>query len=144
MLPLVERIAAELDVIVSVDTSSPELMTAAAARGWPAERCAGAGSHRRGGCRCRHRPADLPYAYARGARNHAAGSPITAMWWRRCGISWPGELPSVRRGIARRLALDPAFGFGKTVRHNLLLLDGLPGLLPRWVCRCWWGCHANP
>ena len=32
-------------------------------------------------------------------------------------------------GIARqRLALDPGFGFGKTVRHNLLLLDGLPRL----------------
>jgi dihydropteroate synthase len=30
-------------------------------------------------------------------------------------------------GIARqRLVLDPGFGFGKTVQHNLQLLDGLP------------------
>ena len=33
VLPLLERIVAELDVVVSVDTSSPELMTAAAELG---------------------------------------------------------------------------------------------------------------
>ena len=33
VLPLVERVSAELDVVVSVDTSSPEVITAAAGAG---------------------------------------------------------------------------------------------------------------
>ena len=53
----------------------------------------------------------------------------------RCGRSWPsGWRHAGRRGSAEpRIAIDPGFGFGKTLEHNLTLLRHLreltvPGL----------------
>ena len=130
VLPLLERIAAELDVIVSVDTSSPELMTAAAARG------AGLLND----VRALGRTGAVAAAAATGlpiCLMHMRGEPGTMQQ----APDYSDVVAEVRDflagriavceagGIARqRLALDPGFGFGKTVRHNLLLLDGLPRL----------------
>ena len=47
-----------------------------------------------------------------------------------------------RASPAQRLLLDPGFGFGKTLQHNLQLLRGLPRLAT-WACRCWWACRAS-
>ena len=130
VLPLVERIAAELDVVISVDTSNPALMTEAARLG--------AGLLN-----------DVRALTRAGALEAAAatGLPVCLMHMR-------GEPGSMQRdpqyadvvvevrdflasrvaaceacGIGReRLLLDPGFGFGKTVAHNLLLLRGLPQL----------------
>jgi len=125
---LVERITAELDVVVSVDTSTPGLMTAAA----------GAGAGLLNDVRALAREGALAAAAA-------TGLPVCLMHMR----GEPGNMqqaPSyddvvaevieflrqrveacAAAGIARqRLVLDPGFGFGKTVQHNLQLLNGLP------------------
>jgi dihydropteroate synthase len=130
VLPLLERIVAELDVTVSVDTSSPGLMTAAAA--------AGAGllndvrSLTREGALAAAAGTGLPVCLM-----HMRGEPGTMQQ----APSYDDVLAVVERylrdrvaaceaaGIARhRLLLDPGFGFGKTVQHNLQLLNGLPRL----------------
>ena len=47
-------------------------------------------------------------------------------------------------GIRRdRILIDPGFGFGKTLEHNLLLLRQL-GEFRRLVRYCWWAYPANP
>jgi len=131
VLPLVERIAAELEVVISVDTSAPALMTEAAR--------AGAGLLN-----------DVRALAGEGALEAAAatGLPVCLMHMR----GDPGTMQTApdytdvvcevseflqRRisacethGISReRLLLDPGFGFGKSVEHNLLLLQGLPSLV---------------
>lgn len=46
-------------------------------------------------------------------------------------------------GIAReRLLLDPGFGFGKTLQHNLALFRALGGGA-LGDCHCWWECREN-
>ncbi len=57
-------------------------------------------------------------------RDDAAVDRTTTTWWARCAISWSARaLACEAAGIARdRIAIDPGFGFGKTVAHNLALL----------------------
>ena len=130
VLPLVERIVAELDVVVSVDTSAPELMTAAAV----------AGAGLLNDVRALGREGALAAAAATGlpvCLMHMRGEPATMQQ----APSYADVVAEVMdflqqkieacgaAGIARqRLVLDPGFGFGKTVQHNLQLLNGLPRL----------------
>ncbi|QIB67554.1 dihydropteroate synthase [Kineobactrum salinum] len=130
VLPLVERIAAELDVIISVDTSSPALMRAAAAAG--------------AGLINDVRALGVDGALAAAA---ASGLPVCLMHMQ----GQPGTMQQApvyqdvvtevrdylasrvaaceAAGIARgKLLLDPGFGFGKTVAHNFQLLQRLPEL----------------
>lgn len=128
VLPLVERIAAELDIIISVDTSSPDLMSEAALRG------AGLLND----VRALGREGAVEAAAASGlpvCLMHMRGEPgdmqrepvyddvvaeVEGFLQRRVDVCEKG-------GIERqRLVLDPGFGFGKTVQHNLQLLDALP------------------
>ncbi len=130
VLPLLERISSELDVVISVDTSSPALMTEAAARG------AGMIND----VRALRRPGALQAAAAIGlpvCLMHMQGEP-GQMQDKPCYEDVVAEVSGflhariedcVKAGIPRsRLLLDPGFGFGKTVRHNLDLLAGLPQL----------------
>jgi dihydropteroate synthase len=128
VLPLVEKIVAELDVIVSVDTSTASVMTAAAALG------AGMIND----VRALTRPGAMNAAANSGlpvCLMHMQGDPATMQDSPR----YTSVVASVREfllqrveacehaGIARcKLLLDPGFGFGKTVEHNLQLLQGLP------------------
>ena len=130
VMPLVESMVAELDVIVSVDTSSPQLMSEAAK--------AGAGFLN-----------DVRALSLEGALDAAGatGLPVCLMHMR----GEPGSMQDapdyadavlevdsflrrrvdacVDSGIPReRLVLDPGFGFGKSVQHNLHLLQGLSRL----------------
>ena len=130
VLPLVEKMCADLDVIVSVDTSSAQLMTQAAALG--------AGMIN-----------DVRALAREGAMQAAAdtGLPICLMHMRGTPADmqkfpqYDNVVQEVAKflsdrvvacenaGIERaRLILDPGFGFGKTVEHNLQLLQGLPQL----------------
>ena len=130
VLPLLEKICAELEVIVSVDTSSAQLMTEAAA--------IGAGMIN-----------DVRALEREGAMQAAAdtGLPICLMHMRGEPVDmqksphYDNVVQDVAKflgdrvvacedaGIERaRLILDPGFGFGKTVEHNLQLLQGLPQL----------------
>lgn len=131
VLPLVEALAPVLEVPISVDTSKPEVMQAAVA--------AGAGM------------INDVYALRRdGALEAAAGLEVPV-----CLMHMQGEPRSMQQapeytdvvaevrgfllgqmlrceaaGIPRqRLLLDPGFGFGKSLAHNLGLLKHLPELV---------------
>ena len=130
VLPLVERIAGELDVVISVDTSSPGLMGEAAALG------AGLIND----VRALRREGALEAAAASGlpvCLMHMLGEP-GSMQLEPAYDDVVGEVTDFLKqriaaceavGIPReKLLLDPGFGFGKTVAHNLALLNGLPQL----------------
>lgn len=130
VVPLVERISAELDVVISVDTSAPEVMAAAAS--------AGAGLIN--DVRALSRPGALQAAAATSlpvCLMHMQGEPAT-MQAAPDYADVVGEVEAYllqrvaaceAQGIPReRLLLDPGFGFGKSVAHNLRLLRELPRL----------------
>jgi dihydropteroate synthase len=130
VLPLIERIAARVPALISVDTSNPELI----------RRASDAGAHMINDVRALRSP---------GALAAAADSDLAV-----CLVHMRGEPPDMQRapqyrdvlaevseflderaraclaaGIAReRLCLDPGFGFGKTTAHNLELLRRLAAL----------------
>ena len=130
VLPLVEAIAADLEVVISVDTSSPQLMREAAA--------AGAGLIN--DVRALTREGALAAAASTGlpvCLMHMQGEPGTMQ----LEPTYDDVVSEVKdflagrvaaceaAGIGReRLLLDPGFGFGKSVAHNLQLLRGLPRL----------------
>ena len=130
VLPLVARIAAELETVISVDTSTPVLMREA--------ENAGAGLLN-----------DVRALTREGALEAAAAANVPICLMHMQGE--PGNMQVAphyddvvedvceylksriasceRQGIARnRLLLDPGFGFGKSVTHNLKLLRELPRL----------------
>lgn len=130
VIPVVERLNSELDVVVSVDTSSPEVISEAAkvgaglindvrALGKPGALDAAAAT-------------DLPICLM-----HMQGSPATMQ----AAPAYDDVLDDVAAflkqrvkdceavGIAKeRLILDPGFGFGKSIEHNLRLLNNLDAL----------------
>lgn len=130
VVPVVERLTAELDVVVSVDTSSPEVIAAAA--------YAGAGLIN--DVRALGRPGALSAAAATGLSvclMHMQGSPATMqdaptyddVLEEVCAFLAHRIQDCEAAGIAKeRLILDPGFGFGKTVEHNLRLLNNLDRL----------------
>lgn len=125
--PVVEAIARELDVVISVDTSTPEVITASAALG------AGLIND----VRALEREGALEAAVATGlpvCLMHMKGSPDT--------MQQSPEYRHVVRDVATylmdrvraaeqagirsdQILLDPGFGFGKTLEHNLRLLAAL-------------------
>jgi len=127
VLPVIRTLAAELPVPVSVDTSKPEVMRAAVA--------AGAGlindvmALRAPGALQAARDAGVPVCLM-----HMRGEPRTMQQEPVYGDVVAEVLEfllerveaCVAAGIPRsRLLLDPGFGFGKTLEHNLQLLRGL-------------------
>ena len=128
VIPVIERLAADTPLPISIDTSKPDVMRAAVA--------AGAGM------------INDVYALRReGALDAAAelGVPVVLMHMRgepqsmQDAPDYDDVVGEVHRflterifaaemaGIARRnLVVDPGFGFGKTTAHNLALLAQLP------------------
>lgn len=130
VLPVVEAIAAELSVTISVDTSRALLMREAAAHG----------AAMLNDVRALSEPGALQAAADSGlpvCLMHMQGKPGTmqeAPYYSDVVMevkTWLEERAQtcIDAGIAaENILLDPGFGFGKTVQHNLLLLDGLPRL----------------
>ena len=130
VLPVVEAINARVDICISVDSSSPELMTAAVA--------AGAGMIN--DVRALSRAGALTVAAQSDAAiclMHMRGQPGTMQ----NEINYLDVVAEVsaylqdrvsacsKAGVAdSRLLIDPGFGFGKTVEHNYKLLHELPVL----------------
>lgn len=127
VIPAVEWVARNLDVAISVDTGTPEVMRAAAE----------AGAHLINDVRALGRPGALAAAAATGlpvCLMHMQGKPGT-MQQDPCYRDVVAEVRDfllarvaacVEAGIPRdRLLLDPGFGFGKTLAHNLALLRNL-------------------
>lgn len=133
VVPLVEAIKARFETIVSIDTSTPEVMCASAA----------AGAGLLNDVRALQRPGALQAAAQSGlpvCLMHMRGEPQTMQQAPR----YESILAEVGRfltervvaceqvGIAReRLLLDPGFGFGKTLEHNLELFAHMHLLQPR-------------
>ena len=135
ILPVIEMLAATLPVPISVDTSKPEVMRAAVASG------AGLIND----VRALREEGALDAAAALGVPvvlMHMQGEPRTmqvAPHYEDVLADVSSFLEQridacVRAGIAReRLLIDPGFGFGKTLAHNLTLLARLDELLPLGV-----------
>ena len=133
VLPAVEILAREVDAIVSLDTSTPQVMREGAALG------AGLLND----VRALRRPGALEAASEVGlpvCLMHMQGAPETmqqAPHYDNVLEEVAAFLEQRRRacvaaGIPReRILFDPGFGFGKTVSHNLQLLAGLPRLAAR-------------
>lgn len=139
VIPVVEAIARELDVVISLDTSTPAVMREGARVG--AGLINDVRSLRRSGALEAAAASDLAICLM-----HMQGEPST-MQQAPVYTDVAGEVGAflaeqVRRceaaGIAReRLVLDPGYGFAKTLEHNLelfkrqaeLLAFGLPLLV---------------
>ena len=129
-LPVVEAIARELDVVISVDTSTPEVMREAAARG--AGFINDVRALRRDGALQAAAATGLPVCLM-----HMQGEP-DSMQKNPQYRDIVAEVEAFLRermqacaaaGIdAGRIVLDPGFGFGKTLVHNLALLDDMSRL----------------
>jgi dihydropteroate synthase len=127
VLPVVERVAARLPVLISVDTSNPELMRRASA----------AGAHLINDVRALRCPGALEAVAASTlgvCLMHMRGEPATMQ----LDPQYQDVVEEVKEflagrvraciaaGIAReRLCIDPGFGFGKLLAHNLQLLRDL-------------------
>lgn len=128
VVPVVEVLVRELGAIVSVDTSTPAVMREAAV----------AGAGMLNDIRALQRDGALHAAAATGlpvCLMHMQGQPATMQE----GPRYRDPVDDVKQflrervsaceqaGIARqRLVLDPGFGFGKNLNHNLELLRRLP------------------
>ncbi len=127
VLPVIEKIVSRFDIFVSVDTSRPRVMTAAAA----------AGVHLINDVRALELPGALQACSETGlpvCLMHMRGSPASMQEGPRYQdpvldiIEYLQERVNVcmQAGIgANRLLIDPGFGFGKTLDHNLALLARL-------------------
>lgn len=127
VIPVIERLRAATSTIISVDTSKAEVMRAAGV--------AGAGLIN--DVRALREPGTLAAAVASGCAvclMHMQGEPRT-MQLAPSYADVVGEVraflaarvaSSVAAGLpAERLVVDPGFGFGKTLEHNLTLLRRL-------------------
>lgn len=138
VMPVVEKIHRNLDVVISLDTSNPEVMREGAALG------AGLIND----VRALDRPGALEAAADTGLAvclMHRQGEPQTMQQAPHYDdvVAEVAEYLAqkveacVAAGIQReRLVLDPGFGFGKTLQHNLTLMahlatlcEGLPVLV---------------
>jgi dihydropteroate synthase len=127
VLPVIEGIRAGLDCVVSIDTMKPGVMRAAVA----------AGAELINDVMALRAPGALDAARESGAAvclMHMQGEPRT-MQAAPAYLDVVEEVAAFLRervaacvgaGIARdRLVVDPGFGFGKTLQHNLALLGGV-------------------
>lgn len=131
VIPVIEAVRAEFPVVISVDTSKPEVMRAAVV--------AGAGFIN--DVRALREPGALDVAAAAGVPvclMHMQGDPRDMQRQPR----YADVVAEVRDFLLDRaracqaagiphahIVLDPGFGFGKTVAHNLQLLKQLPILV---------------
>lgn len=128
VLPVVEALAGRFDVVVSVDTSTPEVMTAAA----------GLGAGLINDVRALGRPGALAAAAGTGlpvCLMHMQGQPDTMQR----APQYDDAVAEVQDFLTQRhqacveagigagnVLIDPGFGFGKTLEHNLALFRALP------------------
>lgn len=131
VIPVVERLSRELDVVLSIDTSAPEVMKAAA----------DAGAGLLNDVRSFSRPGAFEVAAATNLAlcvMHMQGSSPATMQLRPHYEDVTEEVEHFlafqqqrcrEAGIADdRLLLDPGFGFGKSLQHNLQLLNRMERL----------------
>ncbi len=127
VLPVVENLKANFQIPVSVDTSTPEVISASALAG--ADMINDVRALRREGAIEALATTELPVCLM-----HMQGNPATMQM----NPTYENLMAEIRgffvdrieacvnNGIQEnRIMLDPGFGFGKTVQHNLQLLNRL-------------------
>lgn len=135
VLPVVEAISQRFDTIISVDTSTPQVMCESAS--------AGAGmindvrALQRNGALMAAAQTGLPVClmHMQGEPQHMQQTPqyasvideVSAFLIERVTACAQAGIP------ANRLLLDPGFGFGKTLEHNLQLFAGIESLRPAGI-----------
>jgi dihydropteroate synthase len=129
VLPVVEALASEGDVVISVDTRTPAVARAALA----------AGAHLVNDVTGLRHPEMMAVCAEAGAPAvvmHMRGDPRTMQRDPRYDDVTAEVTDWLREAARRALAggvpsvmLDPGIGFGKTVEHNLTLLRDLAGLV---------------
>lgn len=127
VIPVIDALAARFDVVLSIDTSTPQVMLEAARRG----------ARLINDVRALTREGALEAAYATGlpvCLMHMQGSPQTmqnnpvyqdpvdeVLDWLMTRVE-----VCINQGFDRQqLLLDPGFGFGKTLAHNVALFRNL-------------------
>ncbi len=130
VVPVIERVRARFDIPISIDTSKPEVMREAVAAG---------ASMINDVCALRQEGA-LEVAASCGVPvclMHMLGEPRTMQHAPRyrnvvtevCQFLEERVAACISAGIDRhKLVVDPGFGFGKTLEHNIELMRGLPEL----------------
>jgi dihydropteroate synthase len=128
--PIVEAIAAELDVIISVDSSTPAVMLEAARLG--AGLLNDVRALRRDGALAAAATTGLPVClmHMQGEPGNMQQNPLYEdLIADVCEFFTQRLAACVAAGIeADRLILDPGFGFAKNLQHNLSLFKHLPAL----------------
>lgn len=130
VIPVIEALAGQVDAVLSVDTSTPDVMREASRRG----------AHMLNDVRALSRPGALEAAVEVGlpvCLMHMQGQPGTMQ----LNPQYNDVVTEVLRYLGERieacevaglkrqqLLVDPGFGFGKTVGHNLQLLNELDRL----------------
>ena len=127
VVPVIDRLAREIDIPISIDTSKPEVMRAACAAG--ASFINDVQALRVTGALTAAAALNVPVCLM-----HMQGEPRTMQQQPRYAdvvaevrafLRERAEV-ALAAGVPReRIVLDPGFGFGKTVEHNLQLLRGL-------------------
>jgi dihydropteroate synthase len=133
VIPVIEAIRASLDVVVSVDTSTPQVITAAAK--------AGAGlindvrALGRSGALQAAADAQLPVClmHMQGDPKTMQDNPIYDSVVGDIGLYFDDRVKQCSLGgiPVDRILIDPGFGFGKTLGHNLQLLKQLDQLVSK-------------
>ncbi|MEO0443149.1 MAG: dihydropteroate synthase [Pseudomonadota bacterium] len=130
VIPIVEWVANHANVAISVDTSSPEVMVEAAAKG--AHLINDVRALSRENALATVAKINIPVCLM-----HMQGSPKTMqnapsydnIVAEVSDFLQQGLVSCTQAGIAsERIWLDPGFGFGKTLEHNIALLKHLPEL----------------
>jgi dihydropteroate synthase len=130
VIPVVEALAVQTDAIISVDTSSAQVILEAASSG--AGIINDVRSLSRDGALAAAKKTSLPVCLM-----HMQGLPATMQIepkYQNVSSEVAAYLLSrvdacVEAGIDKsQLLLDPGFGFGKTLAHNLMLFNALPTL----------------
>jgi len=130
VMPVVEALLERFEAVVSVDTSTPSLMTAAAKAGAGlindvrALRREGAmqAAAQTGAAVCVMHMSAEPGVMQQSPRYDDVNADVRGFL-----IDMANECEAA--GISRdRIMIDPGYGFGKTLDHNLQLFNGLPAL----------------
>lgn len=130
VIPVVEALAAQTDAIISVDTSSGQVMLEAASKGagiindvraLSRDGALAAAKHTRLPI-CLMHMQGLPATMQTRPKYQDVSSEVAAYLLSRVDVC-------TEAGIDKsKLLLDPGFGFGKTLAHNLVLFNTLPTL----------------
>ena len=130
VVPVIEAIAAETSTVISVDTSKPEVMAAAVAAGAglinDVQALRGEGAlgtaARLGVSVCLMHMQGRPRDMQREPVYTDVVAEVEAFLLQRANACTAAGIP------ADRILIDPGFGFGKTLEHNLALFRALPRL----------------